>query len=531
MKLINRIKVTLTAIVVFICLAFTHGQDGVRLHDERAMDGYTLYQSGNSAALINNCGNLIHEWTQVSAQYHPKLLPNGNIVYIEVFSRNIIEKDWNDNLINEIVIDAFDINLNYEVIVLPNGNYLCIARRSFSQSQFIDIGYSYGWPVAGETVGRPTQYDMVVEVERSTGNIVWEWNIIDHAIQGRDASKGNFGVVADHPELLDMDAIGIYDWTDQESFMINGFDYNPDLDQIALSVRKMSEVVIIDHSTTTAEAAGHTGGNSGKGGDILYRWGNPQNYGRGSSSDRFLYFQHNPNWIKDGPHKGKLVMYNNGLNRPNTSSSDDYSAIPIIDTGVDANGNYTLPDSAPYGPVVPDENYSKVTTGNDFYSGYTSAGKVLANGNILVTVGGSDRTFEMLPEDGTVVWSYGLVNAGLTFRVEKYALDYPAFEGRDLTPGDVLEFPPSNVNCTLVDVVDSYFDNTNVWSKNDKVMINTDIASELDVSIYSVDGKLHRKDKVMSESTIDISSLLDGIYLVNIRELRSGNSISFKVYK
>ncbi|MFT5802699.1 MAG: hypothetical protein ACI956_002520 [Nonlabens sp.] len=36
------------------------------------------------------------------------------------------------------------------------------------------------------------------------------------------------------------------------------------MDQIALSVRKMSEVIIIDHSTTTAEAASHNGGNSGK---------------------------------------------------------------------------------------------------------------------------------------------------------------------------------------------------------------------------------------------------------------------------
>jgi len=53
---------------------------------------------------------------------------------------------------------------------------------------------------------------------------------------------------------------------------MNAIDYNVQFDQILLSVRGNSEIWVIDHGTTTAEAAGHTGGTYNRGGDLLYRW-------------------------------------------------------------------------------------------------------------------------------------------------------------------------------------------------------------------------------------------------------------------
>src|SRR5262249_49444459 len=155
--------------------------------------------------------------------------------------------------------------------------------------------------------------DCLIEVKptgRTTGEVVWQWHIWDHLIQDHNPSKANHGDVAAHPGRIDINygdsliaplvatkdglaklrSLGYIgspapgkkqepinpDWTH-----INSVAYNADLDQIMLSVHAFSEIWIIDHSTNTAQAAAHSGGRYGKGGDLLYRWGNPRAYRAG----------------------------------------------------------------------------------------------------------------------------------------------------------------------------------------------------------------------------------------------------------
>ena len=161
--------------------------------------------------------------------------------------------------------------------------------------------------------------------------IVWEWHVWDHLVQNHDPDGAHYGVPAEHPRRLDVNpdaedavvdeekleqlqALGYVpdDATTediQSDFLhMNAIDYHPGLDQIVLSVPEISEVWILDHSTSSEEARGSSGGRSGHGGDILYRWGNPRVYGRGDSSDQKLFYAHEALWIPEGwPHAGHLT--------------------------------------------------------------------------------------------------------------------------------------------------------------------------------------------------------------------------------
>ncbi len=405
-------------------------QLGTQLNTEEAMEAFTLYSDQNQTYLIDNCGGVINTWPygRFNFHLHPKLLDNGNIMFIHERNNNkfsIEEYNWDG--IQEVSIQETvpGIILHYEVIKLENGNYLTVGREQLSFQEFESLGYN-----TDSTF--PMYMDMVLELNPQ-GDIVWQWNIKDHMIQERNPNIPNYGIVADHPELLDMDVpLKSVDWNFTETFMINSFDYNPTLDQIIISVRKMGEIVIIDHGTTTTEAAGHTGGRYGKGGDVLWRWGNPQNYGVGTADDRFLYYQHNPNWIDQGEYKGMITCFDNGLDRPNTSIQERYSQVPIVDTKVKADGSYEM-ENGIYSPEGLQKVYGKITTNTQFFSDYTSGAEILPNGNIHITIGRDGRMIEINPE-GEEVWRFNIENSSYIYRSEKYPTDHPAFQGRDMTP-------------------------------------------------------------------------------------------------
>ena len=168
---------------------------------------------------------------------------------------------------------------------MPNGNILVLCWEYKSSIDAIMAGRDPSALADNELW--PT-YIMEVQPQGNNGiNIVWEWYLWDHLVQDFDPSKPNYGVVANQAELLD---INFYSGNGKKDWLhCNSIDFNAQTDEIVISSRTLSEFYIIDHSTTTVEAASHSGGNSGKGGDFLYRWGNPQGYDNGISVNQELF--------------------------------------------------------------------------------------------------------------------------------------------------------------------------------------------------------------------------------------------------
>lgn len=429
--------------------------------------GYTLFAPGrdSNTYLVDAFGQEVHSWPSA---YNP-----GNSVYLleggEILRAARIPGPlpilaggaggrveriaWDGTLLWSFEYSSNLVQHHHDVEMLPNGNVLMIAWELKSAAEAIAAGR--------DPAGLPDNElwpDHIIEIEPvgpTGGNIVWEWHAWDHLIQEFDAAQANFGVVADHPERIDINYDGgaaNADWTH-----FNSIDYNAELDQILISVPTFAEIWVIDHSTTTAEAAGSTGGNSGRGGDLLYRWGNPRAYQRGTVADQVFFFQHCAEWIPAGsPGAGNIICFNNGVNRPGGNASSADELVPPIDAG----GNYLIAAGNAFGPAALEWTYmAPVPT--DFYGRILGGVQRLENGNTMLC-DGAHGLFIEVTDGGAEVSRYvnpvgpggpyyqgetipGNVNAGdnTSFRVLRYPLDATQLTGLDLTPTVPIEFYPT----------------------------------------------------------------------------------------
>lgn len=480
---------------------------GLILKTEEATPGYVMFQpsSGVDTYLINMDGKVVKSWSGELSSMISYLLDNGHLIRLErdedfpTFAAGgqagrIREYDWDGNMVWDFEYANEKELIHHDIEIMPNGNILAISYEVKSKEEAIRAGMD---PKHVPNAG--VWPDKIIEIKPSKpsgGEVIWEWHMWDHLIQDIDSTKENFGDIARHPRRININIHGepgppmtaeqiehmkkmgfmtsnaTLDNRGSDISHVNAIAYNESLDQIVFSSPHYNEIFIVDHSTTTEEARGDTGGRWGHGGALLYRWGNPENYGRGAKESQMLYGQHDIKWIPEGyPGAGNLIVFNNDIQNPENKLPSVWGAImeakgpdPLIAVGdfgnysavyefapeTKADGAYIIPESDPIGPADPIWSYVAPDK-YSFYSAFISGAQRLQNGNTLITSGAKGRFMEVTP-DQKIVWEYWnpykqdykLPDGSAAqptgpflfgqFRSTHFMPDFKAFKGKQLEP-------------------------------------------------------------------------------------------------
>lgn len=503
--------------------------------ENEALNGFNLFYPNLQADvfLVDNCGQLVKRWEgneNTRPGISAKLTPSGELIKamnvteeIPSFfgaggSGGVIEsRSWENNILWQHIDSDSLSKQHHDFEIMPNGNILYISWFRLFKEEIINLGY--------DTISNSMDelwFDCIKEYNPTLDSIVWEWCSYNQTIQEFDSSLPNFGVVSEHPELID---INYHEFSfDRADWMhSNAVAYNEELDQVALCVRNFNEVWIIDHSTTSVEATLATGGVTNKGGNLLHRWGNPAAYDMGDSLSRKLFFPHNVKWINNtsSPYHGEILVYNNVI-------EPSFSLGAMYNTPQDINGEYLIEN----GIFLPNELTREIshpdTTKNT--SGQGSNVELLENGNFFMQAATQGRGFELSP-DNEVVWEYiipmafgEVVPQGTTlatsnnfnFSMIKYASTFSGFEGKELLPLDYLELNPNTEFCMLTSVneVDDFYD-LNVISNPVIDYLKVQSSSSQDVSIFNLQGhKISQHQIEKGENQISIAHLDSGLYFI-----------------
>lgn len=425
---------------------------GLSVNDPRAYPGYSLLAPMNSTEtyLMDMDSRVVKTWkSDCTPGMSAYLLPTGHLLRAGSLrgagpsgpgaGGRIQEFSWDGEVLWDFTVSTQRIQPHHDICPLPNGNVLVIAWDRKSRDEALAAGRR------PELTSGQFLPDCLLEIRptgKTTGETVWEWHAWDHLIQDSDKTKPNYGDISEHPERIDINysqniMAGLLRDPDQLAKLralgyvgggapaggaapgpggpgpqggpglepdwmhTNAVDYNAELDQIMLSIHEFSEVWIIDHGTTTAQAASHTGGRRGKGGDLLYRWGNPRAYRNGTHADQRLFAQHNAHWIPPGlPGAGHMLVFNNGNGRPDGV----YSSVDEVVLPLNKDGLYTREEYLAFGPERAIWSYTAPEK-SSFFSMTVSGAHRLPNGNTFICSGNAGILFEVTPAKETV-WQY-----------------------------------------------------------------------------------------------------------------------------
>ena len=548
----------MTGCMMWIPRGYSQATVGTMQLEADANDSYVLFSPMGSETtfIIDKCGRLIHEWnTEGRPGLMAYFMDNGDLIRTRrhqtgLFSGGgiggIIERlNWEGEVLWRDTLADFTHHHHHDIALMPNGNMLAILWEKWFAEDAIARGQ------LPELASEEVWVTRIVELAPTPpmgSEVVWSWSPWEHLIQYTDPDLPNYGLPSEHPNRFDINygamastggpGLGqeaAYDW-----LHVNSIHFDANRDEIVLSSRNWHEVWIIDHSTTTEEAAGSTGGQHGTGGDLLWRWGNPINYGCGGPEDQRLFGQHDAQFhTLDG--QTFITVYSNGNGRP----EGDMSTVEHIPLPLNSNGGYIAPQpSQSFLPAQASWVYPQPLEAN-FFSSNVSGYNLLPNGHRLICEGANGRFFELNNEE-EIVWEYvnpinnsGPITQGDTphqngvFRATELPLNHPGLAGRDLEPGEPLEINPLELDCTVGLNEEKDEVAFRVWADTHSDQLHVAIAptaTSTNLSFYDLQGRLRWSEPITDETTVDIRFWPAGVYIGILSPSAShANTTSFKI--
>ncbi len=511
--------------VLFLIVGYAQPTVGL-LHDsEEAFPSYTLFSNNEETYLIDNCGLIVNQW---HSTYRPGralfLLGNGNLLRtteqdgafpisgrgggFELFN-------WDGDLEWSYEINDVNRQAHHDICLLPNGNLLALIWEKRTAEQAHLYGSDRNMELWTEAV-----YEIKI-LPNNQAEIVWQWQLWDHLVQDHDPAAENYGVVAASPQRIDLNyreegAVPAANWVH-----LNSIDYHPELDQIILSSRLFSEVWVIDHSTTTTEARQSVGGRYGPGGDLLYRYGNPAAY-QGTGLNVFNG-QHDAQWVDPQVANSTMMVFNNEEG-PEQSSIKEWQP-PYLD-----DGSYATEENG----VFVTSEVAVAFEAPWFYSPYMSSTQQLPDGHLFICSGADGHFFEV-NEQKEIVWEYlnpvnpnggpavqgATVRFNQTFAARKYALDDPAFSGRDMSGTVPVEINPLPSDCFAPQPFTPDEPLDLVLSHNpiaNEVRVASNREEDLVLNCFDALGQLLFTTVLnASGHTLDFSNYPAGVYLLQLQ--------------
>lgn len=412
-------------------------------------------QKSHKTILMDEYGRVAHRWPT------PQRLPETTVTYLLAngnIARTTCAYDWLEmdgkfpiganGTVSIVAPDGsilwewsnleFDKEaFHHDIEVMPNGNILAISWHILTAAE----AHAIGWRQQGkrERIVLDKIYEIKPDLETGGHDIVWEWRMWDHIVQDTDPELPHYGNPAEHPEKIDVN------WTDMDNTQfnrgqllhMNAVSYNAEEDIIVVSTAVFSEVWIIDHSTSAEEVRGSTGGRYGRGGDLIWRFGNPQTHGAGTHEDQVLFWQHDAHFLSDTvPHEGDILVFNNGMRRDADGKADydqicmgmltgAYSDVLELKLPRDLEGKIVL-------GLPPEIVWNYNSDGkDDVYSPFMSGAQRLANGNTIM-VQGCDKRIVEVTNNGEILLDFHVGGAGRMHRIYKYAPDHPGIRALGL---------------------------------------------------------------------------------------------------